>query len=232
MANCVLIADMDLISQITKPSSKFAETKPLRVDTSLIPPLAPIETNTPPPVTPTTPAMPATAGLPEATIIAEERLLSEPVAPSNGTAPVPPAVGANGEAVVNSADVESGERKKRAYRRRQPDSMSHVPNIADLEAANIAVDYKLMSEATFDLSVGVLSNSLGPEWQPKTPEERQSVCTALETYFKFKQVKDLPPGLALTIVVVAYSAPRLKEPSTSSKLRLAWTWIKVKILRK
>lgn len=116
----------------------------------------------------------------------------------------------------------------------EAESVSQVPNIGDLQAAAevVNVDYVLMADATFDMSAGILATTLGPEWNPKSPEERDMICKPLATYYKSKGVQDLPPGLMLTIVICAYAAPRMREPSTSSKLRVFWAWLKERVRRK
>lgn len=132
---------------------------------------------------------------------------------------------------------DSGEPKRRG-RGRPPGSKNRMtPNFDDIPpAAVVEVDYKQMSCALFDMSTGILTNAFGPEWQPRPPEqvggldERGAVCTALEVYLKSKQAKDIPPGLMLTIVVVAYAAPRLQAPTTKEKLlpMANWCWMKIK----
>jgi hypothetical protein len=128
-------------------------------------------------------------------------------------------------------------------RRGRPPGRKNTPkpdfsDIPGAQAAEVLVDYKQMSCALFDMTTGVLATSLGPEWQPRpvqkvgeiVVDERGAVCSALEVYLKSKQAKDIPPGLMLTIVVVAYAAPRLQAPSTKEKLLPAakYAWMKVK----
>jgi hypothetical protein len=100
------------------------------------------------------------------------------------------------------------------------------------EPAKPPVDYAAMSGAVFDMATSTLGIALGPEWLAKSPEEKQMVCVPLQAYFQAKQVEDLPPGLMLTFVLVAYSVPRLKEPPTAGKLKLGWQWLKSKLRRK
>lgn len=111
-----------------------------------------------------------------------------------------------------------------------------VPTFADVTAPAAlplaaVVDYKALSYAVFDMSTGILTSTLGPEWQPREPNEREAVCIPLSVYFQSKQMQDLPPGLMLTAVVIAYAAPRLRAPSTSSKLQMGWTWLKLKLAK-
>lgn len=115
-----------------------------------------------------------------------------------------------------------------------------MPTFADVtkpEApiAEKIVDYEAMSAMVFDMSTGILTMTFGNEWQPKPaqepgkPGERDVVVAALANYFRSQQVTDIPPGLMLTVVCVAYAGPRLREPNTSSKLKMGWTWLRLKI---
>lgn len=68
----------------------------------------------------------------------------------------------------------------------------------------------------------------GDEWMPEG-DEHTNLVNAAEAYFRAKQFKDVPPGLALTIAVAGYVAPRLSKPKTLSrleKLRLWWAGFK------
>lgn len=94
------------------------------------------------------------------------------------------------------------------------------------------VNYQLLSEMVFDTGAATLTMTFGQEWQPRTPDERGNVCGALAKYLEAKQVQDIPPGMLLTIVLVAYSMPRLKEPTTAGKIKLGWLWIRNKFSRK
>lgn len=95
-----------------------------------------------------------------------------------------------------------------------------------------APDYDMLAAVSFDMGANTLSMVFGPEWQPQNETERASVIGALKTYFKAKEVKDIPPGMLLAIVLSAYAAPRLRAPSTSSKLAMAWAWFKNKLRRR
>jgi hypothetical protein len=107
-----------------------------------------------------------------------------------------------------------------------------TPSFDDLESPTsvaAVVNYDLMAATVFDMSTGTLVVVFGEEWKPQKPEERDAVCGALKNYFQAKQMQDLPPGLMLTAVLMAYAAPRLRAPSTSSKLKMGWHWLKTKV---
>jgi hypothetical protein len=110
-----------------------------------------------------------------------------------------------------------------------PDFGDVCGNQAQATAVEQVVNYDVMAVSVFDMSTGVLTMIFGNEWQPKSQEEKQMVCTGLKTYFQSKQMQDLPPGLMLTAICLAYAAPRLREPNTSSKLAMAWAWCKMKV---
>jgi hypothetical protein len=115
----------------------------------------------------------------------------------------------------------------------QPES---TPSVEQVET-----DYKMLAETLFNMSTGTLCMLLGPEWQAreiqivKQPggndvvyDEKRTVCSALEVYLRSKQATDLPPGMILTMVCIAYAAPRIQAPSTNERLKLAWAWVKRK----
>jgi len=120
---------------------------------------------------------------------------------------------------------------------------ANTPSFADVtkpgqpqsEMVSKVVDYDVMAAMVFDMSTGLLTTTFGPEWQPRPPEEpgkpgeRDMVCGALKVYFQSKNAQDIPPGLMLTAVVIAYCGPRLRVPNTANKLQMAWTWFKLKL---
>lgn len=120
-----------------------------------------------------------------------------------------------------------------------PDFSDLPPNAANGESGGPAIDggatlepdpvnYQALGAITFDTSVGVLTMVFGPEWQPENSVERQQVVDSLARYFQVKGVSDIPPGVMLTIVCLTYSASRFRQPATSTKLRLTWTWFRTK----
>lgn len=116
------------------------------------------------------------------------------------------------------------------------------PNFEDITAAvadTAAVDYKFMAEMLFNMSTGTLTGMFGPEWQPRedspgsnTSKEKDNTVECIRIYLETKKVKDIPPGLMLTFVCVAYAGPRLKAPATSQKIKYGWHWLKSKFSRK
>lgn len=101
------------------------------------------------------------------------------------------------------------------------------------------VDYQFMSEMMFNMTTGTLAGMFGPEWLPRedapgsnSSKEKDNVVACIKVYLQKKEVKDIPPGIMLTIVAVAYAGPRLKAPATATKIKLGFAWLKSKFQRK
>lgn len=118
------------------------------------------------------------------------------------------------------------------------------PDFSDVinkTAESAVTDYQLMSSMMFDMTTGTMANIFGPEWLPRPDDpgnsmsgskERDNMIMVIKSYLQSKQVKDIPPGMMLTIVAIAYSAPRLRAPATASKLKASYYWFKSKFARK
>jgi len=106
-----------------------------------------------------------------------------------------------------------------------------VPDFSDLAPAPAEAppDYDLLAAMVFDTSTGALTLLLGPEWQPQNEQERTQMVGALKRYLEAKQVKDIPPGYLLALVVLIYSAPRFHQPETKKRLILFTAWFKAKL---
>jgi hypothetical protein len=82
----------------------------------------------------------------------------------------------------------------------------------------------------------------GEEWKPQKIEkygldEQESLDESLADYFEAKEMEDIPPGVALVMVVVSYMAPRFMMPKTKSRLGrlkdwIASKWFESKVKRK
>jgi hypothetical protein len=138
---------------------------------------------------------------------------------------------ANGEpaaAAANGEQTPPGEVKRGRGRPRGSRNRPDFSDISTATAAETVVNYEELAGFVFDSSTGTMAMALGDEWRARSPEERKSVVDTLAVYLKSKQVKDIPPGVMLTIVLLAYATPRLKEPATASKIKLGWSWVKFK----
>lgn len=224
----------DFLSKITAPIGS------VKTDTIVSEPFPPTRKGpeVAPVVAPPESPAPATAPkLNEAAIISEEDLLgNQTIIPEAQPIPATPA---NGEVVKPKMGRPPGSKNRHSKRRADgsfaasSETESLIPNIGEIErvAELVPADYKLMAEATFDLTTGVAATALGPEWSPKSEDERSMVTVPLAVYMKYKGMQDIPPGMALALVCTAYAAPRLREPSTAGKLRIFWAWSKEQVRR-
>lgn len=101
---------------------------------------------------------------------------------------------------------KSGSYRKKRGRKKGLDS-------ADIAGQQVGV---MMAGIFF----GVAQQIGGDEWQP-TPIERENIGVAAGVYANSKGIEDLPPGIALAIVVIAYAAPRFTKPQTRQKMSRA-----------
>ena len=95
-----------------------------------------------------------------------------------------------------------------------------------------AQSYENLAQMIFDTSTGIAQMTLGPEWAPRDSAERAGVVQPLARYLETQELKDIPPGVLLTMVVVAYSAPRITQPSTKARLAMGWLWLKSKFQKR
>ena len=86
--------------------------------------------------------------------------------------------------------------------------------------------FRQNAEVAFDTSAGLLTMFFGPEWQPRSKDEREQVVCACEKFFRTKNMPDIPPGWALVIVAGCYAAPRFQAPPTKAKLAIVWFTVK------
>ncbi|HEY4799661.1 MAG TPA: hypothetical protein VII99_11335 [Bacteroidia bacterium] len=133
----------------------------------------------------------------------------------------------NGVSGENQNPPPADEPRKRG----RPAGSRNAPKPPNIFGALDQFDPKTVavSEMTFDLCTGSLTMFFGPEWQPRSPEERAMVVAALATYYKEKGEIDIPPKLALVLICAAYAGPRFAVPNTRNKIRLLVTWLKFKI---
>jgi len=88
---------------------------------------------------------------------------------------------------------------------------------------------KMTSMAATGLFIHTGCAIFGDEWLPeKDPDEKAVLDNAFYEYFKEKEIKDFPVGVALTMAIIGYSAPRFMKPKTQSVA----TKIKDKLLAK
>ena len=112
-----------------------------------------------------------------------------------------------------------------------PGGISHDPN-------GLTPQQKLQARQSGDAAAGaliMLGVALGgDEWQPRKDDtigldERAALSGAFGDYFEAKEMTDIPPGVALTIVVSAYALPRFTMPQTKTRVQRFKEWAAGKI---
>lgn len=105
-----------------------------------------------------------------------------------------------------------------------------MPGVDDeTKRMQAAVTGQAAASATFTIAM-ILG---GDEWRPKPPDkdgvdEAVLVADAYKDYFIAKNIVDFPPGVALSMALFYYAAPRFTQPTTQARTKRAWTWIKTK----
>lgn len=221
-----LLATIVTQGELPKPQDQTPAAQPVTA--------ADLTGETTPAAQPAQPAQPVTAG----------DLIGETATPAAQSSPKPTAASlADVEERIGcqcercKANPEKRDKRGRHHRICPCDACKRakgvtVPDFSDMTPEAAATDYSAMSAMIFDSSTGILTMTFGPEWQPQSPQERDAVTKALATYLQAKQVKDIPPGMMLAVVILAYSAQRLKAPTTANKLVMVWTWIKTKLFKR
>lgn len=71
----------------------------------------------------------------------------------------------------------------------------------------------------------------GAEWKPREEpiNERNVMEEAYGNYFVAKNITDFPPGVALSIALCMYAAPRFTMPETRSRMSRFKTWTVAKV---
>jgi hypothetical protein len=70
----------------------------------------------------------------------------------------------------------------------------------------------------------------GSEWQPRVDNsiglnEAETMTKAWRDYYASKGIRDIPPGVALTIALTAYTLPRAMMPQTQGRLKRVKNWL-------
>ena len=89
-----------------------------------------------------------------------------------------------------------------------------------------------IADSIFALGQVIGGDEWAPVHDPKTgTDERAQMKQAWGRYCAEKGIGDVPPGVAVTMVTVAYIAPRLAMPKTKTRLQRAKDWIGNKVAR-
>lgn len=94
----------------------------------------------------------------------------------------------------------------------------------------VSVDYKALGETAATLWFNVPQPLLGEEWGPNDSEPRL-IADAFTRYFKATGVNDIPPGMALVLVLTSYTMARMTKPTIKDRFVMGWKWISSKIKR-
>ena len=89
------------------------------------------------------------------------------------------------------------------------------------QEAEILVTGQSAASLTFLLGIMVFKEDGKP-----TQDEINQVTYAYQTYFRAKNIRDLPPGVILATALITYAGPRMMKPKTSKKIAGAWEKIK------
>jgi len=92
--------------------------------------------------------------------------------------------------------------------------------------AEIIATGQSAASLTFVIGMAVF----GSDGQP-TQAEINQVTMAYQTYFRAKNIRDLPPGIVLVTALASYTVPRMMKPKQVKKMSSLWDKIKVKLGR-
>jgi hypothetical protein len=92
----------------------------------------------------------------------------------------------------------------------------------------IPTDYAATGKLLTGMFFGVTESTFGDEWKP-TPEENESITRETVRYCQARGFGDVPPGIALLLVVGMYAAPRLTKPKTLEKFT-DWGLVRKKVV--
>lgn len=74
------------------------------------------------------------------------------------------------------------------------------------------------AKALINTTLGVLVETIGPEWDFDSPEEAASMKLAVAAYIDAKGGANLSPEAMLGLSLAGYGFPRLKHPNTREKI--------------
>lgn len=93
-----------------------------------------------------------------------------------------------------------------------------------------SVDYKALGETAATLWFNVPQPLLGEEWGPNEGEPRL-IADAFSRYFKSTGVSDIPPGMALALVLTSYTMARLTKPTIKDRFVMGFKWLMSRVKR-
>ena len=142
------------------------------------------------------------------------------------------------------ADVKRGRGRPRKDTQKQTQKQTRLDAIGETDKADFSdipsqeplkeplkeqTNYRGLAEVIFHSATSTLCMTLGAEWAPKDATEANMVIEPLSKYLETQEVKDIPPGALLLLVIVAYSRERVMADNTKTKLIRTWLWLKSKL---
>lgn len=109
-----------------------------------------------------------------------------------------------------------GWQKKRGGNMRHPGAARTDGAVAKVKAA--PVDTLNAAKQFLNLVISLACIGFGEHWAPNDEGEKKGLTDAVKNYFDAKGTVEVSPGVALSLAVLAYSLPRLKDERTTSKL--------------
>jgi len=116
---------------------------------------------------------------------------------------------------------------------RRGQSPSYVGGATSSSEPRRSPDALAAGQAIADAIIGSAHMMLGDDWAPRVDpatgmNERLAMGAAWGRYFEATGMRDIPPGWAITIVMVSYAMPRMAQPKTQTKLTQIGAWLKDK----
>lgn len=104
-----------------------------------------------------------------------------------------------------------------------PGTIAFAESKAESEAEILATG---QSAASLTFVIGMAM--FGSDGKP-TQDEINQITYAYQTYFRAKNIRDLPPGIVLVTALATYTVPRMLKPKTSKKITTLWGKLKAKV---
>jgi hypothetical protein len=108
------------------------------------------------------------------------------------------------------------------------------PSYVSAGGAKGSADAIVAGQTIADTFIGCAHMALGDEWAPRLDpatgmNERLAMGQAWGRYLESRDMRDIPPGVMVTMVMTMYALPRLVQPQTQSKLARFGNWSKEKL---
>lgn len=145
--------------------------------------------------------------------------------------------GADGKGIINSKGMWKRPRGRKvgqpaASRLAEPRKGTGATAPADGSTSpEAAIAGAQIAEAIFALGVVIGGEEFQPIYNPENGiNERAAMSSAFARLCEEKGIRDIPPGIAVTIAVVGYIAPRFFMPKTKTRMESFKGWLAEKYL--